>query len=201
MKNILILILLAGFYQQVDGAYAIDVGQMAPSFELKAFGNGQVKLESFRNKIVVLEWFNPACVGTNKYYEPGLTQRMQEEYVKRGIVWLTISSTNPQGEGYVTEKNAPGIIKGKKVKSSYVLDDSKGVVGRLYDATTTPNFVVIDIDGRIAYYGGAHEDLGWFTDPDPDKDLVRAALNALLERREIEVPHVQAIGCPILYAE
>ena len=38
------------------------------------------------------------------------------------------------------------------VPSDYLLDPN-GVVARLYDARATPNMVIIDRDGRVAYMG------------------------------------------------
>src|SRR5688572_13173045 len=44
-----------------DTSTRAEVGKPAPDFALKDLDGKEVRLSSFKGKVVVLEWFNPGC--------------------------------------------------------------------------------------------------------------------------------------------
>ena len=185
----------------VENSFSINVGEVAPDFSLKAFNGGQIKLSQFKRKIVVLEWFDPYCPGGQKYYSQGHIQNMQEAFRKKGVIWLAVSSTSKRYEDAMSDDKIKRRYADGDVKADYVLDDSLGKVGNLYQATTVPEFVIIDVDGRVAYHGTIDEDMDFFTIPSDEKNLVKPALLAIIEGRMPERPETKPYGCPIKYAD
>ena len=84
-------------------ADAPAVGSPAPDFSLPDSAGKTEKLSEYKGKYVVLEWTNPECPFVRKHYESGNMQKLQAEYVKKGVVWLSIDSPRPPaGQGYLT---------------------------------------------------------------------------------------------------
>src|SRR5208282_5988688 len=110
-------------------------------------------LSEDRGKFVVLEWTNNGCPYTRKHYESGNMQSLQKEWTAKGVVWLTILSSAPGEEGYLTasEENAQ-LAKVHAVPTAAILDP-KGTIGHEYEAKTTPNMFVIDPSGKLIYAG------------------------------------------------
>jgi hypothetical protein len=80
-------------------------------------------------------------------------QSLQKEWTAKGVVWMTILSSAPGQEGYVTasEENAQ-LAKVHAAPTAAILDP-KGVIGREYEARTTPHMFVIDPAGKVIYEG------------------------------------------------
>ena len=69
--------------------------------------NGKsVKLSDYRGKTVVLEWTNDGCPYVKKHYSSNNMQSLQKEAAQKGIVWLTILSSGPGAQGYLTGDEA-----------------------------------------------------------------------------------------------
>ena len=83
-------------------SFAAKVGEAAPDFT-GTDSNGQSrKLSEYRGKYVVLEWHNQGCPYTKKHYESGNMQKLQKDWTGKGVVWLTVISSAPGKQGYVT---------------------------------------------------------------------------------------------------
>src|SRR5271157_1148566 len=88
--------------------WSARVGEPAPDFT-GTDTNGKVhKLSEYQGKFVVLEWSNRGCPYTQKHYNGGNMQRLEREWTGRGVIWLTVISSAPGKQGYVTasEENA-----------------------------------------------------------------------------------------------
>src|SRR5271165_1400065 len=88
--------------------WAARVGEPAPDFTATDTTGKVHKLSEYQGKFVVLEWTNRGCPYTQKHYNSGNMQRLQREWTGRGVVWLTVISSAPGKQGYVTasEENA-----------------------------------------------------------------------------------------------
>jgi len=179
-----------------------SVENKAPAFELLAHDGSIQSLESFKGKFVVLEWFNRDCPFVKKHYNSGNMQALQKEYTEKGVVWLSVVSSAPEKQGYLTEETALETIQDYNSFPTYVLFDPEGTVGRLYGARTTPHMFVIDPLGEIAYAGAIDDK------PSADKadvegatNYVRAALESLMSGNKVEVTMTQPYGCSVKYGE
>ncbi len=165
----------------------------APDFTLTDQNGDTHTLGDYRGKIVVLEWINPDCPFVKRHYDKGTFIDMADEYAGDEVVWLAINSTHY----FDTQKNL-AFAQEKGVEYS-ILNDQSGKVGKLYSAKTTPEMVIIDKDGRIAYQGAIDND------PKGDKTEVinyaRQALDQVLEGEKVTTPATTPYGCTVKYAE
>jgi peroxiredoxin len=127
------------------------VGDPAPDFTATDT-NGEIhQLSEYQGKFVVLEWTNRGCPYTQKHYNSGNMQRLQREWTSRGVVWLTVISSAPGKQGYVTASEENAYLKKANAAPTAVLLDPAGTLARLYDAKTTPHF--INPKGVLIYNG------------------------------------------------
>ncbi len=203
MKNLMKLIpTLIAFAILAGAARAtIEVGQPAPNFTLTDINGQAHSLSDYKGKIVVLEWNNPDCPFVKKHYDSGNIPSLQKAAAAAGIVWLTINSGAPGGEGsdYTAAQIKAWLQKNAAEPTAYCRD-SDGKVGHLYDAKTTPDMYVINADGTLVYKGAIDsirsakvDDIAKAT------NYVKAALDALKSGQPIAKPVSEPYGCSVKY--
>jgi len=149
---------------------------------------------------VILEWTNDGCPFVGKHYDSGNMQALQRKYTGEGDVWLTIASSAPGEQGYVTPAEAKADLARWRASPSDFLLDPEGVVGRLYDARATPHMVVIDRNGRVAYMGAIDDTPSTrLADVKTAKNYLVAALDEIAAGKPVTVAATQAYGCSIKY--
>ena len=185
----------------VWAAAVAKVGEPAPAFTISATTGNSVSLADQRSKIVVLEWTNHDCPYVRKHYESGNMQTLQKEITGQGVVWLTVISSSPGTQGYVTSKQADELTSTRKASPTAVLLDPTGVAGRAYGATNTPHMYVIDKSGLLVY-AGAIDDRPTTrrSDVQGAHNYVRAALDDVAAGRPVKTPVTRAYGCTVKYA-
>src|SRR5499433_2797592 len=183
------------------GAAAAKVGEPAPDFTAPSTKGTPVSLDAYKGKVVVLEWTNHEWPYVRKHYESGNMQALQKEITAQGVTWLTIISSSPGTQGYVTPKQADELTVTRKASPTAVLLDPTGVVGRAYGATNTPHMYVIDKAGRLMY-AGAIDDRPTTrrSDVPGAHNYVRAALDDMAAGRPVQTPVTRAYGCTVKYA-
>ena len=182
-------------------AWAVRVGETAPDFTATD-SNGKVHhLADYSGKYVVLEWTNRGCPYTQKHYNSGNMQRLQREWTQKGVVWLTVISSAPGTQGYVTAGDENEYVKQMKASPTAVLLDPKGDLGHLYDAKTTPQMFVISPQG-ILLYDGAIDDRPTTDTADIQgaKNYLSQALEETMAGRQVSVPTTRPYGCSVKYA-
>jgi peroxiredoxin len=186
----------------ISSAHAdLKVGDSAPDFEATDTEGKKHKLSELKGKIVVLEWTNHKCPFVIKHYTRNNMQQLQEKYTTKGVIWLSIVSSAPGKEGHINPTEANEIRKNMNVKSTATLLDESGVIGKSYDARTTPHMFVIDKEGKIAYMGAMDDKPT--TNPDDitaSQNYVAKALDALLEGKKIDLAQTVPYGCSVKYA-
>jgi peroxiredoxin len=182
-------------------AAVAKVGEAAPSFSANATTGKGVTLADQRGKIVVLEWTNHDCPYVRKHYESGNMQTLQKEITAQGVVWLTLISSSPGTQGYVTAKQADELTISRKASPTAVLLDPTGVVGKAYGATNTPHMYVIDKTGQLVYAGAIDDrPTSRRSDVPGAHNYVRAALDDMASGRPVQTPVTRAYGCTVKYA-
>ena len=181
-------------------AEAPAVGAAAPDFSLPNSDGKNEKLSEFKGKYVVLEWTNPECPFVRKHYESGNMQKLQAEYVKKGVVWLSIDSSAPGEQGYLDVADAKKAKADKYAADSALLLDPDGKVGHLYEARNTPQMFIVDPEGKLIY-SGAIDSI-----PSADKaDLAKAtnyvgeALDEALAGKPVAHAKSKPYGCSVKY--
>jgi hypothetical protein len=182
--------------------WAARVGEPAPDFTATD-SNGKVhKLSEYQGKYVALEWTNRGCPYTQKQYNSGNMQRLQREWTGRGVIWLTVVSSAPGKQGYVTASEENAYLKQANAAPTAVLLDSAGTLGHLYDAKTTPHIFIISPKGTLIY-NGAIDDRPT-TDPadvNGAKNYVSLALEEATSGKAISIPTTRPYGCSVKYAD
>src|SRR5579883_2097536 len=83
-----------------------QIGQPAPDFKALGSDGATHRLADYHGKVVVLEWTNADCPYTRKHYESGNMQAMQRLARDHGVVWLSVVSSAPGTQGFVTAPEA-----------------------------------------------------------------------------------------------
>jgi peroxiredoxin len=196
LTTALTLLLMVG----ISLAWAARVGDAAPNFTATDTNGQSHKLSDYAGKFVVLEWHNRGCPYTQKHYNSGNMEKLQREWTARGVVWLTIISSAPGKQGYVTAEDENAYVKQVNASPTAVLLDPTGTVGHLYDAKTTPHMFIISPQG-VLIYNGAIDDK---PTPDPSdisgaKNYVSLALTEALAGKSVTTPTTRPYGCSVKY--
>src|SRR6266576_1159913 len=176
------------------------VGSAAPDFSVPDVNGETHSLSQYKGKYVVLEWFNPECPFVKKHYGSGNMQKLQGEYTGKGVVWLTVDSSAPGAEGNLSPEQAQKVMKDWKTKQTALLLDPEGKAGRAYGAKNTPNMVIINPEGKIAYEGAIDSK----ATPNPadipsSTNYVKAALDQSLTGKPVSNPKTKPYGCSVKY--
>ena len=193
-------VLVLAAFVALSAQAAPAVGQSAPDFTLKDASGKIVKLSDYRGKHVVLEWTNPGCPYVRKHYDSGNMPATQKEAVDKGVIWLSINSTEKFSWEYMEPAKLVAWQKERKSQPSAVLVDEEGSAGKAYGARTTPHMYIVDPQGRLIYAGGI--DSIPSSNPDDIKkavNYVRQGLNEALAGKPISAASTRPYGCSIKY--
>ena len=199
LRRTLLATLLVSIGTAVCWAEA-QVGRPAPDFALTDTDGQARSLAGLKGRYVVLEWSNHECPFTRKHYTSGNMQRLQQRYTGQGVVWLTVVSSAAGKQGHVTAAQANGIRTERGDRSTAMLLDSEGRVGRLYGAKTTPHLFIVNPAG-ILIYAGAIDDTPSADPADTAtaKNYVQQALDEALAGKPVSVQETKPYGCSVKY--
>ena len=200
MQYLLTLIIVIFFeVSQAD----VQTEQIAPDFNLLNTYGEKVSLSEFKGQTVVLEWTNHGCPFVAKHYKTQNMQNTQGEAKKANAVWLTIISSAPGTQGFVSNLEANELTRSRNALPSHVLLDPKGLVGRSYGAKTTPHMYLIDQSGVLKYQG-AIDDAGgrgfMFKNLSEAKNYILLALDELKKGKKITDSITKPYGCSVKYS-
>lgn len=186
----------------VASAFAVKVGDPAPGFTIVDSNGKQQHLSDYKGKFVVLEWHNQGCPYTRKHYESGNMQRLQKEWTAKGVVWLTVISSAPGTQGFVTPSQENEYIKTMNAAPTAALLDMGGSMGHLYGAKTTPHMFIVDPNGTLIY-NGAIDDHPSSDENDiaRSKNYVSAALQEATAGKPVTEPTTRPYGCSVKYKD
>jgi hypothetical protein len=119
------------------------------------------------------------------------------DYAPRGVKTLHISSNDAgrypkDGPQPMADRVAAGDFDGVP----YLYDESQAVA-QAYGARTTPDVFVLDAGGALRYRGAPDAD---YRDESLDAGWLRAALDAVLEGRDVDQPETEPVGCSIKWS-
>src|SRR5689334_18979348 len=182
--------------------FAARVGDAAPAFTATDSHGQKHNLADYKGKVVVLEWHNQGCPYTQKHYASGNMQKLQKEWTAKGVVWLTVISSAPGKQGFVTPAQENDYLKSQNAAPTAVLMDPAGTLGHLYDAKTTPHMFIIDPQGTLIYQGAIDDR------PSTDqadiagaKNYVNAALTEAMSGKPVTEAATRPYGCSVKYGK
>jgi len=196
------VIVVLSFLVTLSTAWAAKVNEPAPDFTATDSNGNVHKLSEYRGKFVVLEWTNRGCPYTQKHYNSGNMQRLQKEWTSKGVIWLTVVSSAPGKQGYVTAAEENAYLKQVNAAPTAVLLDPTGQLGHLYDAKTTPHIFIINPQGTLIYNGAIDDrpttDLA---DVNGAKNYVTAALDEATPGKPVSIATSRPYGCSVKYPD
>ncbi len=200
LSHIALASLILGLLSLTANAEPV-VDQPAPVFSGAAADGSTIKLEELRGKTVILEWTNHECPFVVKHYESGNIPNLQKEASARGFVWLQVISSAPGKQGHVDGDTARRLNEERGATPTNTVFDDDGSIGKLYGATNTPQFFIINPEGVLVYKGGID------SIPSADKaDIAKAenyissALADLAAGKKIAKSSTKPYGCTVKYA-
>lgn len=195
---LLTLVLLPGLIR----AKTPKVDQPAPNFTLSDIDGKRHSLTDFKGKFVVLEWVNYDCPFVRKHYGSGNMQSLQKMYTGKGVVWLSICSSAPEKQGYFENEEVKDRMEDLEAAPTSYLIDPDGIVGKLYEAKTTPHMFIVNQEGVLIYAGGIDNIAS--TDKEDIKkatNYVSTTLDEAMAGKEVTVKSSKPYGCSVKYKQ
>lgn len=175
-------------------------GNPAPEFTVTDTNGNVQSLDALRGKTVILEWTNDQCPYVKKHYRSGNMQATQAKHVDADTVWLSVISSAPGKQGYVSAEGANALTATHGATPTGVLLDPSGDLGRAYDAKTTPHMYIIDPRGTLVYQGAIDSNRSSNPATIPTAtNYVNQAMADLDAGRPVSQDDTQPYGCTIKY--
>jgi len=164
------------------------LNHFAPEFKLPIVGGGRFSLAEWRGHIVVLNWWSANCPWSRRA-DVAVVYR-QLSWDPKGVRVLGIASNRNE-----TEKDIRAEAQSRRIKYPVAYDGDLGVAN-LYEAKTTPHFVVLDEQMYVRYVGALDD----VTRPGqkPTTIYVDEAVTALLANRPPNPLTTADFGTPIV---
>ncbi len=200
LKKLIFAMILAGILPLNIHAQTAELDKTAPDFQLvDSYGNTH-KLSDFAGKYVVLEWINFDCPFVIKHYKSENMQKLQQELTDKGVVWLSICSSNEGKQGYFKPEEINTRIADNKAKMTAYLIDTDGKVGKMYGAKVTPHIYIIDKNGILVYQGAIDNIKSTDIEDVPKaNNYIREVLDALFAGKPLQTKTTTPYGCSVKY--
>lgn len=164
----------------------VAVGQPAPNFALHDLQGTVHQLADLHGRVLILNFWSAECPWSERADQE--LQELRDRWHKRITIWAIDSNANETPEQIRTVAAAR--------KLPVVLIDQNHQVADLYGAVTTPHLFLVDLSG-ILRYRGALDDIT-FRKRKATRHHLRAAVEALLSGRQVEVTETPPYGCAIV---
>jgi peroxiredoxin len=173
----------------------LPLGTTAPDFAIADVVSGRtVTLQDFDDQDALLVMFICRHCPYVAHVRPAIAG-LAREHVGSGLGIVAISANDP--DAY--PEDAPGGLATEAVEAGYTfpyLFDETQEVAKAYTAACTPDFFLFDRERRLAYRGQFDSSRPRNDVPVTGEDL-RAAIDAVLEGREVSGDQRPSVGCGI----
>jgi peroxiredoxin len=185
----------------------LAIGSKAPDFDLPGIDGKNYTLRSFEHaNVLVIAFICNHCPTSQAYEERLIT--LTNDYASRGVELVAINSNNPGslrydelgwsdvGDSFDDMKTR---AREKHFNFPYLYDGERQTVAAQYGPVATPHLFIFDKD-RILRYTGRVDDM---ENPHktPRSQDARAAIEALLNNKEVPVAVTKVFGCSIKWLE
>src|ERR1700733_4098592 len=176
------LALSAGFLS----AQEFKLGSRVSDFQVRDLDGKAVAFSSLKGPITVVTFIATECPVSNSY-----NQRMTDlykDYTARNVKFIFVNANRSEPAGEVRDH-------AKRVGFPFaVYKDPGNVLADRFDAQVTPESFVIDSAGIIRYHGAIDDNMN---ETRVRTRTLRAALDALLEGKQVPSTETKAFGCTI----
>jgi len=173
-------------------AYTLQIGETAPSFNLKATDGNSYSLNDFNEKTLVIFFTCNHCpyvIGSDE-----VTRKTVERYSSKGVRFVAINSNSKNTYEEDSFENMVKRMDEYKFPWLYLYDETQNVAED-YGALKTPHFFIFNDSRQLIYTGRA---------VDSPRDTSQMTVNDLenvldrhLEGKEICPKVTNPIGCNI----
>ena len=164
----------------------LRIGEPAPSFELPDLDGVPHRLEAYRGRIVVLNFWSAECPWSER--ADRALQPLLEGWGSRVALLTIASNANEPLELLRHTAETRGLLR--------VLHDAHQEAADRYGAQTTPHLFVVDAHGLLRYQG-AFDDVT-FRRRTPTRNYLEEAVEALLPGRAPDPAQTPPYGCTIV---
>lgn len=128
--------------QQQQLTVGLEVGNLAPDFELQSLEGNPIKLSSLKGKKVILNFWASWCPPCR--LEMPDMEKFYVDQKNKGIEILAVNLTTAEK----SRDDVTTFMKANSITFPVVLDD-KGKAGQLYNVSSIPASFIIDSQGVI----------------------------------------------------
>ena len=174
----------------------LPLGTPAPNFSLPDVRshNKTIGLDSFSEKEALLIMFICSHCPYVKHVQAELA-RLGQDYRKRSLGIVAVSSNDPA----VQPEDSPDRLKQMAERLGFTFPfcfDATQEVAKAYTAACTPDFFLFDKERRLVYRGQLDDSRPGNDQPINGHSL-RAAIDAVLEKRRVLADQRASLGCNI----
>jgi len=197
---VLLAFRLAAAQEPAAGHPVLAVGSQAPDFALPGVDGRIHKLADYQDSPILMVMFMCNHCPTSQLYE-GRIQKLVSDYRGKGVAAVAIQPNDPKAIllselGYTDVSDS---LEEMKVRAGYrhfdfpyLYDGETQSVAQAYGPSATPHVFLFDRERKLRYEGridnAQRESLVKTQD-------ARAALDAMIAGKPVEVPHTPAFGC------
>jgi peroxiredoxin len=166
-------------------------GRQVEDFRLKDVQGKEHALSDYPgSKLFVVAFLGTECP-LAKLYGPRLSQ-LSEEYAPRGVTFLGVNSNVQDSVPEIAEYARQHGIDFPMLK------DVKNRLADSIGAERTPEVFVLDAERKIRYRGRIDDQYGvGYVRSEPQRSDLKAALDELLDGKEVSTPATESVGCHI----
>jgi peroxiredoxin len=172
-------------------ANPFPIGVAAPDFEMRGADGQQYSLSSFEGKdVLVVAFVCNHCPYVVAYWER--LRALVAEFLE--VQFVGINSNDDVNYPDDSYEKMVELAEREQLKFPYLRDESQDIA-KAYHAERTPQVFVFNAERKLVYTGGIDDSC---RDAEQvGEQMLRDALLALREGREIEKPEAPSIGCSI----
>ncbi|MBJ7449904.1 MAG: thioredoxin family protein [Parachlamydiales bacterium] len=172
--------------------FTLQIGQKAPSFQLKGTDGNMHSFEDFTAPFLVIFFTCNHCPYVKNSNH--ITKQTAEKFKEKGVEFVAINSNSTTTYPEDSYSKMVDLMKTEMFPWVYLHDESQQIA-IAYGALRTPHFYVFNKDRHLVYTGRAID-----TPRDPSKMTVNNlenALNELVNNKPVTVPITNPIGCNV----
>ncbi|REK08969.1 MAG: hypothetical protein DWQ37_19080 [Planctomycetota bacterium] len=192
----LLVVATLGAPRALAESKSVAIGTKVDNFTLRDYHGQPYSLDEVgQGKVVVLAFLGTECP-LAKLYASRLNA-LADKYEGKDVVFLGLDANRQDS---VTEIAAFARVHEIDFP---ILKDLNQVVADAAGATRTPEAVVLDREGRIRYRGRIDDQYGFnaqnanYQKPEPEKNDLAEAIDAVLANKSVELAETRAPGCLI----
>jgi thiol-disulfide isomerase/thioredoxin len=195
----------SGIMAQVDHPEpkTLEIGSPAPDFRLKGVDDKIYSLADFASSKVMLIVFSCNHCPTAQAYQDRLIE-IYNKYTSRGVALVVISPNSTKALNYWEQgwsdlgdsfEDMKIRAKDKGYKFPYLYDGDNQKVSIAYGPVATPHAFIFDQSRKLRYEGCIDESM-----ENGKGEIIKSALDAVIENRKIEKSVTKVFGCSTKWA-